>query len=270
MPASIVGIDVWVETQCNVGMTKKIQSESEYLKHYDPKAYASPLVTVDIAIFTLHEESLKVLLVKREEFPEKGKWALPGGFVDMAQDISLEATATRKLMEKTGVESPYLEQLGTVGNTRRDPRGWSVTVVYFALIPYMIPKMGISAKPSDAVKMVEKAAWMDVEEALQKKLAFDHHALLEKAVERIRSKVLYTLIPAHLIESPFTLSALQRAYETIMDREVEKKAFRRRLESADVLEETGEMISEGPGRPAMLYRLKTGVEVFNFVRQLLP
>lgn len=240
---------------------ERYRSESEYLKHYDPKAYDAPLVTVDIGIFTLHQEQLKVLLVQRGDYPEKGKWALPGGFVDTARDASIDATALRKLQEKTGVSSPYLEQLGTAGNTRRDPRGWSITIVYFALIPYVLPD-------APTAKGVEKAAWVDIEAALQKKLAFDHHELLQQTVERIRSKVLYTLIPAYLIESPFTLSVLQRAYETIMGREVEKKAFRRRLESADVVEETGQMISEGPGRPAMLYRLKPGVDTFSFVRQL--
>lgn len=246
------------------------QSESEYLKHYDPKAYASPLVTVDIGIFTLHEGLLKVLLVQRGDFPEKGKWALPGGFVDVARDSSLEATAMRKLQAKAGVEAPYLEQLCTVGNASRDARGWSLTVVYFALIPHIalmaapMGSPGITATTSGS----EKVAWVAVQDALKKKLAFDHHGLLQRAVERIRSKVLYTLIPAYLIDTPFTLSQLQRAYETIMDREIEKKAFRRRLEHAGVLEETGNMVSEGPGRPAMLYQLASGVEAFNFGRQL--
>lgn len=253
-------------------MKKPPQSEAEYLKHYNPKDYDTPLVTVDLGIFTLHEGQLKVLLVQRGDYPEKGKWALPGGFVDVHRDASPEATAMRKLLEKTGVKSPYLEQLGTFGGARRDPRGWSLTVVYFALIPYTLPKIGPGVgdkKAGDSTgAAVEKIAWVEVNEALRKKLAFDHSALLASALERIRSKVLYTLMPAHLIDSPFTLTALQRAYETIMDRDVEKKAFRRRLDHADVLQETGEMVSEGPGRPAMLYRLKPGVKAFSFSRQL--
>lgn len=246
------------------------QTESDYLKHYDPSAYAAPLVTVDIGIFTLHEGQLKVLLVQRGEFPEKGKWALPGGFVDIARDTSLETTARRKLQAKAGVKAPYLEQLCTVGNANRDARGWSLTVVYFALIPY-VELEGAPEGVSDATITVsgsEKVTWVAVQDALKKKLAFDHHGLLQRAVDRIRNKVLYTLIPAYLIDTPFTLSQLQRAYETIMDREIEKKAFRRRLEHAGVLEETGDMVSEGPGRPAMLYQLTSGVEAFNFGRQL--
>lgn len=251
-------------------MKKRPQSEAEYLKHYNPKDYDTPLVTVDVGIFTLHEGQLKVLLVQRGEYPEKGKWALPGGFVDVHRDASPEATAMRKLHEKTGVKSPYFEQLGTFGGAKRDPRGWSLTVVYFALIPYTLPKtksVNVDVKSSENLG-VEKIAWVDVDQALATRLAFDHHLLLENALARIRSKVLYTLIPAHLIDTPFTLTALQRAYEVIMDREVEKKAFRRRLDNADVLQETGDMVSEGPGRPAMLYRLKPGVKAFSFSRQL--
>jgi 8-oxo-dGTP diphosphatase len=245
-------------------MAKIPQSEADYLKQYNPKDYDAPLVTVDIGIFTLHEGELKVLLVQRSEFPEKGKWALPGGFVDVHRDTSPEATAMRKLQEKTGVKLPYLEQLATFGGAARDPRGWSLTVVYFALISYTIPRIKTARNDASA----ENIAWVEVNEALKRKLAFDHKLLLGEALERLRSKVLYTLMPAHLIETPFTLTALQRAYEVIMDREVEKKAFRRRLENADVLEETGDMVSEGPGRPAMLYRLKPGVIAFNFSRQL--
>lgn len=250
-------------------MPTAYKNEREFLQHYDPKAFDSPLVTVDMAIFTLHDDQLKVLLVQRSDYPEKGKWALPGGFIDIARDRCLTDTAKRKLREKTGVTSPYLEQLATVGNAERDVRGWSVTVVYFALIPHMlpaVPKNGAEAGEGHP----ESIAWVDAATALQKKLAFDHADLLLLALERLRSKVLYTLMPAYLIESPFTLTGLQRAYESIMGRDVEKKAFRRRLEHANVLEETGGMISEGPGRPAMLYRLKSGVEGFNFMRQLTP
>lgn len=256
------------ESDCFQNESDHLKKESDFLKHYDPKAYAAPLVTVDIGIFTLHEGRLKVLLVQRGAFPEKGKWALPGGFVDIASDASLEITAMRKLWAKTGVKSPYVEQLGTVGNADRDARGWSLTVVYFALIPYVELLVSPVMSSGDTTGASEKVAWVNVQDALKKKLAFDHHGLLLRAVERIRSKVLYTLIPAYLIDTPFTLSQLQRAYEAIMDRDIEKKAFRRRLEHAEVLEETGEMVSEGPGRPAMLYHLKAGVEAFNFGRQL--
>lgn len=241
-------------------MTKQYATEADYLRHYNIHDYDIPLVSVDLAIFTLHEDRLKVLLVERSDYPEKGKWALPGGFVDTRRDSDLTHTALRKLREKTGVETPYLEQLETKGSASRDPRGWSVTVIYFAMIPYV--SLATRSDQGDNV------SWIDIGEALQRPLAFDHPALLDKAIDRIRNKVLYTLIPAHLIPSPFTLTALQHAYEIILGREVEKKAFRRRLENADVLEPTGEIELGVPGRPAALYRLKPTIKVFNFSRQL--
>lgn len=241
-------------------MSKQYATEAEYLQHYNIHDYDIPLVSVDLGIFTLHEDRLKVLLVERSDHPEKGKWALPGGFVNTAQDKELANTALRKLKEKTGVETPYLEQLETIGSASRDPRGWSVTVIYFAMIPYVdLPSQHSSG---------ENARWIEIDDAMHRTLAFDHNSLLEKAVERIRNKVLYTLIPAHLIPTPFTLTALQHAYEVILGREVEKKAFRRRMENADVLEPTGDIELGVPGRPAALYRVKTTIKVFNFSRQL--
>lgn len=242
-----------------IAVKKTYASEAEFLRDYNIHDYDIPLVSVDLAIFTLHEERLKLLLVKRGDYPQKGKWALPGGFVDVKKDRDMDATALRKLQEKTGVQSPYVEQLESVGSATRDPRGWSVTVVYFALIPYTA---------ANAAAAVEEAAWVEVDEALARKLAFDHASLLERALQRLRSKVLYTLVPAHLIATPFTLSALQQAYEIILGREVEKKAFRRRLETAGVIEPTGGMDSSSPGRPAALYRLTAEAGGFNFSRQL--
>lgn len=243
-------------------MTAPYRSEADFLRHYNIHDFDIPLVSVDVAILTLHEDTLKVLLVKRGDYPQKGKWALPGGFIDVKRDHDLAETALRKLREKTGVSTPYLEQLESVGSRGRDPRGWSVTVVYFALIPW-------TAVPS-ALGSSEAVEWVAVEDALLRPLAFDHARLLEHAVARVRSKVLYTLIPAYLIPSPFTLSALQQAYEAVIGRPVEKKAFRRRLENAGVLEATGEQGGTGTGRPAALYRLSASVEGFNFSRQLNP
>lgn len=243
-------------------MPTQYRTEAEFLKAYDVHDYDIPLVSVDLVIFTLHDNQLKVLLVKRSDYPQKGKWALPGGFVDVKKDKDLRETALRKLREKTGVQAPYVEQMESVGSAARDPRGWSVTVVYFALIPYL----ELASAPATA----EEVSWVGVEQAQERKLAFDHAGLLEHALARVRSKVLYTLMPAYLIASPFTLSTLQQAYEIILGRPVEKKAFRRRLENADVIEPTGAMENQSAGRPAALYRLKPEVSGFNFTRQLNP
>lgn len=233
-------------------------SEAEFLAHYNIHDYPIPLASVDVCILTLHDNRLKVLCVKRSDHPHKERWALAGGFVDTNNDNNLEDTALRVLTKKTGVTTPYLEQLGSIGNNQRDPRGWSVTVVYFALIPYVELNQNGS----------ETSHWHDVDVALTLDLAFDHQQLLASALQRVRSKVLYTLIPAHLISAPFTLTELQQAYEIIMGYEIEKKSFRRRLEREQVLTATGQSKQEGAGRPAALYTLKPECALFNFKRQL--
>ena len=234
------------------------QTEADFLAAYNIHDYPIPLASVDVCIFTVHENKLKVLCVKRSDYPHKDRWALAGGFIDIKGDANLENTALRVLTKKTGITTPYLEQLATVGNNSRDPRGWSMTAVYFALIPYVeLPQTG--SEPSQ---------WHDVTLALNLNLAFDHQQLLAMALTRIQAKVLYSLIPANLIPSPFTLTELQQAYEIIIGHEIEKKSFRRRLEREQVLTATGQHKQEGAGRPAALYTLKPECALFNFKRQL--
>ncbi len=233
-------------------------SEADFLAHYNIHDYPIPLASVDVGIFTVHDNRLKVLCVKRGDYPHKDRWALAGGFIDIAGDNNLEQTALRVLAKKTGISTPYLEQLVTIGNNTRDPRGWSMTAVYFALIPYVeLPQTG-----------TEQSYWQEVNIALTFNFAFDHQQLLSLALERIRAKVLYSLIPANLIPSPFTLTELQQAYEIIIGHEIEKKSFRRRLEREHVLTATGQSKQEGAGRPAALYTLKPECLLFNFKRQL--
>lgn len=208
--------------------------------------FPRPLTSVDMAIFSIRGGALHVLLVRRpadrdEPFPRR--WALPGGFVDVDRDRDLEACAMRKLREKTGVSAPYLEQVGSWGSARRDPRGWSATHVYFALVPAAAP-------PPDG-----GGEWRAVEgTGVGTRLAFDHDALLEAALTRLRAKVEYTSLPAYLIAEPFTLAELQRAFEIVLGRAVNKAAFRTRILAAGMIEGTGEQ-REGPTRPAELYRL---------------
>lgn len=210
-----------------------------------------PYTTVDVVIFTVLDHALRILLVQRpggadEPFP--GRWALPGGFVDVAVDASLEGCARRKLAEKTGVASPYLEQLGSWGSAMRDPRGWSATHVYFALIP---GQDVVLAKGANAANV----AWFDVDEVTRKSgLAFDHDDILQTAVERLRSKVEYTSLPAFLLSEPFTLPQLQRMYEIVLGRPVDKSGFRTRMLAAGFLKEAGYAAGES-NRPAMAYRL---------------
>jgi ADP-ribose pyrophosphatase YjhB (NUDIX family) len=212
---------------------------------------------VDVVIFTVLEASLQVLLVRRPDDADEpcpGSWALPGGFVDIAADTDLAACARRKLESKTGVRSPYLEQLGSWGDAHRDPRGWSATHVYFALIP------------ASDVHLREGAAWYAVHgNCVEPALAFDHARLLAAAVERLRSKVEYTSLPAFLVETEFTLSELQRAYEIVLERSLEKSAFRTRVLAAGLVEPVPRR-REGANRPAQLYRLAQPGEPVVFPR----
>jgi len=204
-------------------------------------------------------EVLKVLLVQRPSDPREphpGAWALPGGFVDIDRDADLEACARRKLAEKTGVVSPYLEQLGSWGSARRDPRGWSATHAYFALM---------SASAAEA-PLAADAQWFPLEGGnVTRKLAFDHDEILTAAVQRLRNKVEYTSLPAYLMPDEFTLPELQRTYEIVLDRPLEKSAFRTRMLSADLIEPVAKM-RKGPNRPAQLYRLKKANAPVYFAR----
>jgi len=228
-------------------------------------SFERPLTTVDIVIFTVLDEQLQVLLVQRPSGPEEphpNAWALPGGFVDVAKDDSLEACARRKLLDKTGVRSPYLEQLGSWGGKTRDPRGWSATHAYFALLA------------ADSVKLVQDEAkpakWHPVDElSPRKRLAFDHGDILQAALERLRNKVEYTSLPAFLLPEPFTLPQLQKMYEVVLGRPIDKSGFRTRALAADFLKEDGSL-DVGSPRPAMGYRLKDRSAVMYFPRTFSP
>ena len=228
--------------------------------------FPRPYTTVDVVIFTVLDEALQVLLVQRPSAasdPFPGLWALPGGFVNVSLDDSLLACARRKLLEKTGVASPYLEQLGSWGGATRDPRGWSATHAYFALIPAQDLALAKGANAADV-------AWFKVDEVLRApELAFDHGEILQTAVERLRSKVEYTSLPAYLLPEPFTLPQLQRTYEVVLGRPVDKSGFRTRMLAADFLEEVGHVESES-NRPPMGYRLKDRSAPVYFPRTFSP
>ncbi|WP_407155102.1 NUDIX hydrolase [Bradyrhizobium sp. STM 3557] len=225
--------------------------------------FPRPLTTVDIVIFAIRDDALQVLLVQRgqgEGEPFPGAYALPGGFVDVDRDRDLEACARRKLKDKTGVVSPYLEQLGSWGSATRDPRGWSATHAYFALLP---------ASVADAA-LAPDAQWFPlISGKVKPKLAFDHGEILQTAVQRLRSKVEYTSLPAYLMPPEFTLPELQRTFEIVLDRPLEKSAFRTRMLSADLIEPIDKM-RKGPNRPAQLYRLKPAKAPVYFARTFNP
>ncbi|MCX2861588.1 NUDIX domain-containing protein [Paucibacter sp. PLA-PC-4] len=228
--------------------------------------FPRPYTTVDVVIFTVLDDALEVLLVQRPSGtmePCPGQWALPGGFVNVDLDVDLMACARRKLLEKTAVSSPYLEQLGSWGSATRDPRGWSATHAYFALIPTQDIQLAKGANAADV-------AWFKVDDLLKRpRLAFDHSEILQTAVERLRSKVEYTSLPAFLLAEPFTLPQLQKTYEVVLGRAVDKSGFRTRMIAADFLEEVG-FVESSSNRPPMGYRLKDRSAPVFFPRTFSP
>ena len=236
-------------------------SEEQFLREYDPSVFEKPSTTVDTVIFTIIEDSLHVLTIQRSEHPFKGFWSLVGGYIDIQKDINIEATAKRKLEEKTGIKTPYLEQFETIGSQLRDPRGWSITMVYFALLPSVSIKLQ-KGKGSDDIK------WSKVENGtVENELAFDHADILKRCTERLRSKVLYTSLPAYLMPKQFTLGELQKVYEIILDKKIDPKSFRRRIINANILDET-DFKRMSSSKPAKLYSLKDDGHTFFFIRNI--
>src|SRR5262245_44168251 len=219
-------------------------------------------------MFTVREAELAVLPVQRPDGPDEPyplAWALPGGFIDVERDADLLSCARRKLREKTGIVSTYLEQLGSWGGRRRDPRGWSVTNAYFALLPSEGLELRAGANaPAVRWARIERGAT-----GISERLAFDHSNILSAALERLRGKVEYTSLPAFLLPEEFTLSELQSAYEIVLGREVEKSAFRTRINDAGLVEKVPRQRQTG-SRPAQLYRLKDRREALYFPRTFSP
>ena len=207
--------------------------------------YPHPAVTTDVVIFTIRQDELKALLIKRALPPYRNMWALPGGFVNLEE--SLEEGARRELEEETGVRDVYLEQLYTFGEPDRDPRERVITVAYYALVP--TDEIDIQAG-TDA----EGVSWFSMEELPE--LAFDHRAILDMAHERLRARLDYSTIAFQFMPRDFTLSELQHVYELILREPVDKRNFRKRILGLDLIEETGKQKRDGAHRPAALYRVR--------------
>lgn len=207
-------------------------------------AHPRPALAVDCVVFGVDDErGLEVLLVRRGVEPFRGRWALPGGFVRI--DETVEEAARRELREETGLERVYLEQLYTFSDLDRDPRERVVSVAHYALVR---PSDHAAVGASDA----SEAAWHEV--AGLPPLPFDHKRIVAVALERLRAKVRYQPIGFELLPARFSLSRLQRLYEAILDRPVDKRNFRKKLLSMGILAETGELDGSGGRRPARLYR----------------
>ena len=207
--------------------------------------YPHPAVTTDIVIFTIRQDELKILLIKRALQPHKGEWALPGGFIMLEE--SLEEGARRELEEETGVKDVYLEQLYTFCQPDRDPRERVITVAFYALIPS--DEIEITAA-TDA----EGVSWFGMKEVPE--LAFDHENILSMANERLTAKLTYSTIAFQFMPSQFTLSELQHVYEIILREPLDKRNFRKRILSLNLIKDIGKERKTGAHRPAKLFRAK--------------
>jgi 8-oxo-dGTP diphosphatase len=205
--------------------------------------FERPALTVDIVVFALDEEGLQVMLIERDLEPFEGRWALPGGFVRV--DETLDEAARRELQEETGLRDIYLEQLYTFSGLGRDPRERVVTVAYYALV-------NLGGHDVQASTDARNAAWFNIDELPD--LAFDHDQILETALERLRGKVRYQPIGFELLPNKFPLRDLQRLYEIVLDRELDKRNFRKKILSMDILVELNEIEKDVAHRAAKLYR----------------
>ncbi len=213
-------------------------------------AYPHPAVTTDVVVFTIRDGRLKLLLIERGAEPYRGMWALPGGFLDIDED--LEACAMRELEEETGVRGVYLEQLYTFGTPGRDPRERVISIAYYALIPSDRLQVKAASDASDA-------RWFALDGMPE--LAFDHNEIIRQAHRRLVAKLDYSTIAFQFMAETFTLSELQAVYEILLDEELDKRNFRKWILALEKVEETGELRRTGNHRPARMYRLKNPDQV---------
>lgn len=201
-------------------------------------------VTVDVVIFTIKDEKLKVLLVKRANEPFKGKWAIPGGFIRLSEN--LDSAALRILKEKTNVQNIYLEQLYTFGDPKRHPNARVITCAYFALI--RSDDIVLSNEKDDQTTEVE---WHRVYDLPP--LAFDHKEIIEYSLKRTRERLDFCPIAFQLLPPKFTLTELQKSYEMITAKKFDKRNFRKKMLSSSILKELDECTKSASKRPARLY-----------------
>jgi 8-oxo-dGTP diphosphatase len=236
--------------------------ERTYLADYDPGAFERPSVTVDVVMLTQAAGHLWALVVRRDEHPHLGRFALPGGFVRMEE--GLEEAAARVLCTKTGLAGVFLEQLYTFGAPDRDPRTRVITVAYYALVDWGRVE---TARRGDDTHLVRVAVpWAgetggpvdlrsgDATDSAPLPLAFDHADVLGTAIQRIRGKLDYAPIGFQLLPERFTLRQLQQVHETVLGQALNKDSFRRRMLATGLLEATGERQRDVDHRPAALYR----------------
>jgi 8-oxo-dGTP diphosphatase len=210
-----------------------------------PHTYEYPraALTVDGVVFGLDEGELKVLLIERGLKPFKGQWALPGGFVHLGE--TLDGAVARELEEETGLRGVFLEQLYTFGAVKRDPRERVVSVAYFALVNLADHTTRASTDAADA-------KWFPASNPPS--LAFDHAEILKTALERLRGKLRWQPVGFELLPEKFTLTQLQKLYESVLGTVLDKRNFRKKVLGLNLLIALDETTRDGRHRPAQLFR----------------
>jgi 8-oxo-dGTP diphosphatase len=244
-------------------MTGNRDDELRFLAGYDASRYPRPSVAVDVVLLTVHGDGLQTLLVRRDGQPQKVRWALPGGFVQM--DESLDDAARRVLALKAGLDGVFIEQVYTFGEPRRDPRTRVISVVYLALVEAGRLRRAVDDRADHAlglatVECSDDGAGTAIAVARDAAgtvvpLAFDHAAILGRTVERVRGKLAWAPIGFELLPATFTLRDLRLIHEGILGRPLNKDSFRRRMLDQGLVEPTGELLRGTGHRPAELYRL---------------
>ena len=207
------------------------------------------LMATDIAVFAFMDGKLQVLLVRRKFEPGIGKWALPGGFV--REDENLEESALRELHEETGLkQSAYLEQLYTFGDVDRDPRGRVISVAYIHLVNHP-EKIKLSASDDAA-----EAKWFDVNKLPELSFGKSHEEIIQYAWQRLKWKFEYSNVALTMLPDTFSLSDVQKVYEAVYHKKIDKRNFRKKILSLDLVDPVDEVKQE-LGRPAQLYKAST-------------
>lgn len=199
-------------------------------------------VSLEIVLFSLQSEKLHVYVQKCDAAPYANKYCLPHGDILFTEDKTIEQAIIRTLNALQFKKLSYIEQVKTIGSMDRDPRGWSLAVVYYGFVA------------SDQVIASADIKWTAIENLQVNDFAFDHALIVQESHQRLKSKALYTSLPAFLLPEEFTLTDLQKAYEAVLDCKIEKKSFRRRMLDAHILAET-EKVRRANHRPAQVYQL---------------
>ena len=202
--------------------------------------------TIDCVVYSFHEGQLQVLLTERNEYPYKDWWALPGFFVNIHEEM--EDAVQRISYEMTGLKNIYMEQLGAFAGVKRHPQGRILTVAYSTIVKYD----DVKASVSPVSDYMRQALWFPVKELPE--LAFDHHEIIEKSLQKLKTSINYSTLVYELLPDKFTLTQLQQVYEAILNKSLDKRNFRKKIVNTGFLKELSEVQKGVSYRAARLYK----------------